>query len=200
VVVALLAVIGAAVAHILRTPPGFSPAPDEDRSGGRGPASLRPPDNAPVIGVSAGGRHRAYLVSALLRPETHVYNDLLGDDAVTVTFCDVDQCVRVFRVPGRGRPLDVDQGGPDASRPGKMLLRVGPARYWQDTGERLEGGDDRFPYAEATFVRTTWKEWRDAHPDTDVFVGPLASAPRDPVVKYALPPTADAPPEAKSNR
>src|SRR5262245_60665997 len=35
------------------------------------------PDDAEVLGVSAGGRHRAYLVTALSRLRSHVVNDLL---------------------------------------------------------------------------------------------------------------------------
>jgi hypothetical protein len=150
--------------------------------------SYRPDDSTPVIGVSADGRHRAYVLTAFMRPDSHVYNDLLGDVPVTVTFCDLDNRVQVFTAPSRGRPLDVTVGGSDSCRPRKMLLGVKSARtrYWQDTGLPLD--DDAaspFPYARTESVRTTWGEWRQAHPDTDVYVGKLPFTPTDPTFRYA---------------
>jgi hypothetical protein len=141
-----------------------------------GSAHLR--DNTEVIGVSASGRHRAYVIDALVRRERHVVNDQLGGAPVTVTYCDRTNCARVFTEPRGGGPLEVAGGGwIGRYEEGCMLLRIGPDRYRQDTGLPLAKGAPPFPYARAEFVRTTWKQWREAHPDTDVYVGEPPSAP-----------------------
>ena len=51
----------------------------------------------PVIGVTAGGRHRAYLVRALsLGAKSHIVNDVVGGVPVSVTYCDIYTCTRLF--------------------------------------------------------------------------------------------------------
>src|SRR5262249_62420187 len=47
------------------------------------------PDDAVVIGVEAGGRHRAYLLEALYPSASHVINDLVGGKPITVAYCDM---------------------------------------------------------------------------------------------------------------
>jgi hypothetical protein len=135
-------------------------------------------DDAPVIGVSAGGRHRAYLVRAFAALERHVVNDQLGGVPVTVSFCSISDCAQAFTGPrGRG-PLDVAVGGFVGEYDwGGMLLRVGPWHYQQDTGQPVEKDAPPLPYSPAGFERTIWKQWRDAHPDTDVYVGEPPQAP-----------------------
>jgi hypothetical protein len=141
-----------------------------------GAAHLR--DNTEVIGVAAAGRHRAYVIDALVRREQHVVNDQLGGAPVTVTYCDRTDCARVFTDARGGGPLDVASGGwVGRYEEGCMLLRVGSDRYRQDTGLPLAKDAPPFPLARAEFVRTTWKEWREAHPDTDVYVGEPPSVP-----------------------
>ena len=53
-----------------------------------------------------------------------------------------------------------------------MLLRIGEAHYFHDTGEALQG-QSAVPYPTADFEQTTWGKWRKTHPDTDVVTGPL---------------------------
>jgi hypothetical protein len=128
-------------------------------------------DNAPIIGVFAGGEHRAYPLGALMRPDSHVVNDLLGRKPVTVTFCDIDDCVQVFTDPDKNLPLDIAVGGSNRLRHGKLLLRIGDRLYWQDTKQPLKGDAAPFPYAQVDYVRTTWGKWREAHPDSDLYFG-----------------------------
>jgi len=141
-------------------------------------APNRVPDDAPVIGVIMAGRPRAYLLQALMRPDSHVCNDVIGSVPVSVTFCDVDDCVRVFTAPDHELPLDIALGRPDSSRARKMVLRVGTTPYWQDNGQPLgKGAAEPFPYAAAEFIRTTWGRWRDEHPESDLHIGNLPFAP-----------------------
>lgn len=134
------------------------------------------PKNAPVIGVRVGNRCRAYALSAMKEIDEHVLNDVLGGIPVTVAYCNITGCVRVFSDESRGQPLAVAVGGwvgePDAGTNGVMLLRLDSRYFYQDSGEALDGMT-RFPYSEIDFERTTWGAWRESHPETDVFAGPI---------------------------
>src|SRR5262249_22919354 len=142
-------------------------------------ASAGLPESAEVVGITVGGRCRAYLLAAFvpLHPgrgysRRHVVNDLLGETPVTVTSCDRTGCVKAFTGPAQSEPLDVGVGG-FTTRDGRqsMVLLVGGSRYRQDTTQALEDEAAPFPYHEAAIVRPTWGEWRQAHPETDVYLG-----------------------------
>lgn len=127
-------------------------------------------DDEKVIGVAAGARHRAYWLRALMYlPTVHVVNDLLAGSPVSVTHCDRTGCTRVFTGEERGRPLPLVFGGWEA---GQLLLRAEDRTYSQSTLRPLQRPDRPFPYPELSFQETTWKAWREAHPDTDVYLGP----------------------------
>lgn len=128
-------------------------------------------DADPIIGIEAEGKFRAYQQSVMSAKARHVLNDVIGGKAVTVTFCDLDDCARAF-VGGEGssRPLDIDLAGLDD---GGMLLSVDDVVYFQKTAESadLKLGKDAppFPYASYPVTRTTWGEWKALHPDTDIY-------------------------------
>jgi hypothetical protein len=119
----------------------------------------------PVIGVTAGGRSRAYVRAAMCSPPSHVVNDMLGYTAVTVTYCDITDHVRVFTEAGRHEALDVSVYGRIG---GKMNIKVREHVFAQD--------DDKIPLPELSFVRATWGEWKSLHPQSDVFTGSWSEA------------------------
>ncbi len=92
---------------------------------------------------------------------------------VSVTYCDLRDCVRVFTGEGRAA-LALRQGG---LFQGKMVLRAGGRAYLQESLSALEpSGAAAFPYKSYAYVRTTWGTWRKAHPTTDIYLGrPKAS-------------------------
>lgn len=123
-----------------------------------------------IIGVLVGGRSRAYLVRALVFP-WHVVNDVIGGQAVSVTYCDRARCMRVFTKESANKPLQLDIAGQMESG---LILRIGNVEYSQKTGENLTSPKDApLPYSDMQFARTTWRQWREAHPDTDVYIGDL---------------------------
>jgi hypothetical protein len=135
--------------------------------------SVRLSEDAAVIGVSVDGRSRAYVVEAFGPTARHVVNDQLGRVPVTVTYCSRSDCAQVFTDPREAGPLAVSVGGFDRrSGTGALLLRVGSTLYRQDTRAPLTADAPPFPHAVADFVWTTWQQWRTAHPDTDVYLGP----------------------------
>lgn len=131
-------------------------------------------DDQVVIGVSVGSQHRAYLLDALRPLEGHVVNDYFADTPVTVSYCDLHECVKVYSDDETDHPLDIAVGGiVGRVGDGSLLLFVGNDRYRQDTGQPFRPDRDQsFPYTVTAHRRTTWGEWRTAHPDTDVYVGP----------------------------
>jgi Protein of unknown function (DUF3179) len=124
-------------------------------------------DDEPVIGVVVRGKPRAYRVKALASSTGHVVNDLLAGAPVTVTHCDRTGCTRVFGGDGT-EALAVMTGGYS----GGLLLRVGGRFYHQVDGRPLDDpAGAALPYQAVEFRQVPWKEWRAAHPDTDVYVG-----------------------------
>jgi hypothetical protein len=174
-----------------RTPPMFDRP--FDAPGIRQPAALPAAgaaelsDAEPVIGVSAGGRDRAYLVRALaISAKFHIVNDVLGGVPVSVTYCDLYECPRLFTGGATGESLDLSQGG---LRSGSMVLKTGGHPYRQDTGAPLEEEAPPFPYDPYPGDVTTWGAWRGAHPDTDVYVADLPLAlpqPQTSVISRAI--------------
>lgn len=127
-------------------------------------------DDEEVIGIVAGGHARAYLLAAMLGREQHVVNDLVGDRPISVTYCDVAECIRAYAAAPGHAPIDVAQGGLKGQR---MVLRVDGSFYLQDTGEPLDPNAQAasLPYEAYPAARTTWRAWRQSHPETDVYTG-----------------------------
>jgi hypothetical protein len=121
-----------------------------------------------VIGIRVGRRARAYLLDAFVYPR-HVINDMVGGRAVSVTYCDRARFARVFTEESAKTPLQLDIAG---QRMDGLILRVGRVEYAQKTGTNLTSAQGApFPFKDLAFVRTTWRQWRQANPDTDIYVG-----------------------------
>jgi hypothetical protein len=128
------------------------------------------PEDEPVIGVSAGGKHRAYRVKAMVRITDHVINDLLDEVPVTVTYDERNNRAQVFTCDARGRPMDIEMGGYFNG----MLIRVDRRRMVrQESGRYLSrpGTEGEQALTTMPFTRTDWKTWRTTFPETDAFVG-----------------------------
>ncbi len=128
-------------------------------------------DDTPVVGISASGHARAYLLEAFQRgPASHIVNDLLGEVPISVTHCDLSGCTRVFTGGTPGRPLELSAAG---LRDRRLVLRFGGHLYRQETSEPLEEGGTAFPYRDYPAELTVWGVWRQAHPETDVYMGTI---------------------------
>jgi hypothetical protein len=145
-------------------------------------------DDEPIIGIEVNGRYRAYREAAMSGMTAHVVNDLIGDIPVSVTYCDRANCARAFTDSQRGQPLDLWTGG---MVDGNLALKLGETWIWQPTGETIFGdGSRKHPLSNFPIVRTSWKAWRELHPGTEVYIGPIGR----PVQSKGLvhPPTAPA--------
>ncbi len=117
-------------------------------------------DDARVIGVSVDGVDHAFSIEAMSRMDSHVVNDMLGTKPISVTYCDRSDCVRVLTRESGTEPIPLDLGG---WMQGSMALRYRQKMYTQL--------DESLPLQNHDFKLTTWKEWRDAHPETLLYIG-----------------------------
>lgn len=125
------------------------------------PATTAPlGDETEVIGVLVNDEARAYVVTAMHSYGTHVINDLIDSCPVTVTYCDQTDVARVLTLTGKESPLDIQVGG---WMQGEMQVMTGDRMYGQSSPD--------VPFEDLPFERTTWGQWKQAHPDTRVFTG-----------------------------
>jgi hypothetical protein len=137
-------------------------------------------DDALVLGVSAGGKHRAYVVSYFQRPTRLVIDDLLGDVPVTIAYSVRNGKGRVFTSDKRGAPLDIGHGGIWDGEPMLHTRKGGRDIMYLLESDRLfnpKAGSWRF--TQIPVEHMTWKAWKEAHPDTDVFTGDGAPSAAD---------------------
>jgi Protein of unknown function (DUF3179) len=137
-----------------------------------GPDKAGLPDDALVVGIVVDGKARAYAQRSLRNRLQHVLNDMVAGVPVTVAYCDVTRCTQVYACRGRSEPLDVSQAG---YRDGEMILKIEGVYYQHSSGEPITPGPEspRLPYELYPWKRTTWKEWKQLHPDTDIYVEQL---------------------------
>lgn len=136
-------------------------------------ATTRLGDDEQIIGVEVAGRSRAYRLGALRGRTNHVVNDLIDGTPVSVAYCDISRCVRVYTDPEIDVPLDVRVGGLYVVDGGEMVLKVDGRYYFQRSGHAVElgTGPGSIPYRRIEPILTTWGEWVRRHPTTDVYEG-----------------------------
>ena len=132
-------------------------------------SKVRPDEE--VIGVLIDGKARAYRLDVFRERSQHVVNDLVQGKPVTVSYCDLNECVRVFTDPRSSEPLPVSIAG--LYEGGELVLDLGGTLYFQKSGDRLDknSGPAVIPLERLAPTRTTWERWRQAHPDTDIYEG-----------------------------
>ena len=150
--------------YIPRTSPSLTQPPTRTAS------HARLADGEAVIGIVVVGRARAYRLRALGGQQSHIVNDLVDGVPVSVTYCDLAHCVRGFAGKRSRKPLDISLKG---LKNGRMIISAQGAAFFQDSGQPLDPSADTapFPYAAYATTQTSWKEWKSAHPDTDVYEG-----------------------------
>jgi hypothetical protein len=132
-------------------------------------SGLRPDEE--VIGIEVDGHPRAYRLSAFRDRSEHVVNDLIAGVPVTVSYCDLSDCVRTYTDRGKSAPLEVAIAGLFEGR--EMVLEVGGRLFFQKSGQPLKPGEgpSSLPLEPLSPTRTTWEQWRRDHPSTGVYRG-----------------------------
>lgn len=160
-------------------PPGLSTpfiAPPVVRPAAKSAAEAELADDVAVIGVEVNGKARAYVVRAFDRPFHHVVNDVLAEVPISLAYCNLTECMRVFTGDEKpGEPLELALLG---MYEGKLVLKTAGGAYYHADREPISPSMPKFPYGELAFVRTGWKQWKEAHPETDVYLGVDLPPPR----------------------
>lgn len=126
-------------------------------------------DDEAVLGVVVGGRARAYRLGAFLDRSRHVVNDVVGDVPVTVSYCDITDCVRVHTGPPGAGPLDMIVAGLYG---GELAVETRGVKYLQKSGRAIDDpAAATIPHGVLTPERTTWGRWKARHPGTAIYVG-----------------------------
>ncbi|MBT8446940.1 MAG: DUF3179 domain-containing protein [Gammaproteobacteria bacterium] len=124
----------------------------------------------PVFGVAVGGEARAYPYRIMDWHE--MVNDVVGGVPVSLAYCTLCGAGILYdtRVTGRATPFVFGSSG--------LLYRSNKLMYDQQTGTLWNQFTGRPVVGPLTtsgielnvlpLVTTTWKAWRDAHPDTRV--------------------------------
>lgn len=136
--------------------PAFKPASEVDIA-----------DDQEIIGIRFGDLKRAYPTKYMSGMLNHVVNDLLvAADGVqrpiSVTFCDMTNCVRVLtsETVGGSSHLNVGTLG---------LIDGGLALRWN--GRQFKQTEQIEELEDVPFERMTWGEWKSKYPETEVLVG-----------------------------
>jgi hypothetical protein len=133
------------------------------------PSEVTLPDDFRVVGVVVGGKARAYSLMALAAPDGYIVNDLIGDVPVSLAYCNTTRTVHLFTHESRGSALDVGQGGQFTDG---LVIRYQGRFYSAKTGKPRSGDGPDLPLLRQAFEETTWKQWRDKQPTTEIYVGP----------------------------
>jgi hypothetical protein len=68
-------------------------------------------DTEMMIAIEVDGQHRAYLISDLSQPGSHVVNDIVAGLPVSITYCDQTDFARVFSDPRADQPIELRTAG-----------------------------------------------------------------------------------------
>ena len=117
-------------------------------------------DDAQVVGVIVDGEARAYSVVAMSGMASHVVNDLFGDKPVSVTYCDRNDCTRVFTADTSGQAIPLKIGG----FVDEEMQLIFENQMYDQSSEAL-------PLNDFHFEPTTWGDWIRLHPSSKVFKG-----------------------------
>ena len=99
----------------------------------------------------------------------HVVNNVIGTVAMTVAHCNIAGCTHVDTMHGRSEPLYVSQAG---FRDGEMFSKIKGVYHQHPSGEPIEPDPGSPPFSDEGYrwIQTTWKEWSQHYPETDIYL------------------------------
>lgn len=123
-----------------------------------------------VIGLTLAGRARAYPTRILNYHE--IVNDTLAHRAVAVTWCPLCGSGLVFAREIDGKPVEFGVSGLLHNSDLVMYDRASQSLWQQITGTAFAGPLRGRELTALPSSMTTWRQWRGAHPDTQVLAPP----------------------------
>jgi hypothetical protein len=141
---------------------GTDGIPSIDDPSFAGPDAVDVADADPVFGVVHNGLARAYRQDVLVQHE--IVNDVIGGDPVAVTYCPLTGTVQGFE---RGE-VEFGVSGDLVNSNLIMYDRATDSRWPQIAKTAVVGPHKGDALREFRLVWTTWRRWREAHPETEV--------------------------------
>ncbi|MFJ4014397.1 DUF3179 domain-containing protein [Streptomyces sp. NPDC090026] len=142
-------------------------------------------DDDPVFGLEYQGEVRAYPQLVLVWHE--IVNDTVGGRPLAVTYCPLTGTVIAFSAPPGVQDLTFGTTGKLVNSNLLMYDRQTGSQWPQLLGTAVGGPLKGTKLDTVPLVWTTWKQWRTAHPDTEVLstdTGALRSYGSDPYGSY----------------
>lgn len=123
-------------------------------------------DDDLVLGIVRGGVAHAYPTYILDRHE--IVNDVVGGDPVAVTWCPLCGSGLAFLRVLDGKPVELGVSG--LLRESDLVLydRATHSLWQQVTGKAFAGPSRGQKLQALSISVTSWKQWREAHPETAV--------------------------------
>ncbi|MEM7338981.1 MAG: DUF3179 domain-containing (seleno)protein [Actinomycetota bacterium] len=132
-------------------------------------------DGEIVFGVVVNGEAVAYPFRILGHHE--LANDTVGGEPVSLIFCTLCRTALLFDRQVEGQVLDFQTSGLLISS-NKIMVDVQTDTLWSHLNAVGIGGElEGVPLEQFPVEVTTWREWQDAHPDTETLAipGPIFS-------------------------
>ncbi|WP_336246799.1 DUF3179 domain-containing protein [Streptomyces cupreus] len=142
-------------------------------------------DDEPVFGLEHRGEVRAYPQQVLVWHE--IVNDTVAGEPLAVTYCPLTGTVVGFSAPPGTPELTFGTTGRLVNSNLLMYDRQTGSEWPQLLGTAINGPLKGTTLDTVPLVWTTWKQWRTAHPDTEVLstaTGALRSYGSDPYGSY----------------
>ncbi len=139
-----------------------------------------------VLGVAARGEARAYPIKILNWHE--IVNDELAGQPIVVTYCPLCGTGIVFDAHVAGRTLEFGVSGLLYNSDVLLYDRQTESLWSQIAKEAIGGPLRGVPLAALPATHTTWRAWREAHPETLVLstaTGHARDYSRDPYGDYS---------------
>jgi hypothetical protein len=126
--------------------------------------NIETPDSTPIVGVEINGQACALVLDSMSDIDRHVVNLVIGNNPISVAYCDLADCVRVVKDDRTesASPIPLRVGGLDINHQLVLLLR----------GERYGQQSLGLPLQDHPFTRTSLGEWKKRHPKTWLYVDP----------------------------
>ncbi|MFK8113548.1 MAG: DUF3179 domain-containing (seleno)protein [Rubripirellula sp.] len=114
-------------------------------------------DSTEIVGVEVNGESCAFVLDAMSDPTRHIVNLFLNKKPISVSYCSIQDCVRVLSDES-DELLPLRVGGLDINN--HMVFLFKGKRYSQESRE--------LPAIDYDFVRTSFGAWKLLHPKTVV--------------------------------
>jgi len=116
-------------------------------------------DDAEIITIQVGDQHYAFPKNRMNGQGEHIVSELFDGQPLAVTYCNVSECVRVFKGSVGGEKLDITQQGLEN---GSLSVLVDGVQFIQESPD--------IPYDDYEFQLTSWGIWKTEHPTGQVLI------------------------------